>query len=760
MQVAFFPPPAAAPNPAAAPAADAGAPAGDAADASFASLLDSNAGQSSPDSAPSPSFGDTAVVNDAGVAQPAFRKPAAAAAPDLLSVPEFLTAAAAMLDLPVVVAAPIDAGAEARVVCDGNLATAAIQAEAPAQEEESLPVVPAANADPASLVAAPVHFPREMPTTGHSENAASDACPAPFHAAADISPSISPDAPAVLVQHPVPAEGAFFPDARPESRASFVPAGGPAVGQPAELPAGEAAAQGTEVREPSQNAESHPVHPAEPHSPIGTAPVLESPDSPRSQTLDLSSGRDGTAAPAAHTAGEALNTLLASGGGEVVVTHPRAAVAPLDSLRLATGPQTQGVSAPSFTNVRSAESRSAEPTNEMVPLAPDAAATREPTTGHQPSVVTAVRTLAQVLVENTPAAQKPPQMKVQPSSAPNTQTPVSTVASEPVASAVEESANGVQLTAPLPQASDKAASADAPSSTANKSHALAVASTSDGTQEAITTADSQVGRRKQPEILAAGRARNSRAAAEIEQTSRGKNTLGIDAHGVERSDRGLGTGIAKETQPMSVHTPVLPPVSAALDSNEPAAASVSTAQTATIPSTKPSGETHALRSHAVELVRETLEVAERAQAAGRNQVELRLPSDDGDLRVRLSWHDGVVHTKFVTHDVDLQQALSREWEHAAPKLAEKGLKFGEPSFENRDQSGQSAAQNASDFDQQRHSSRGRSQDGSERAPEFTLRPSASSTTASVRRTAHSAATAAVAPGKSTLAETRGLRAWA
>ncbi|HLP07270.1 MAG TPA: hypothetical protein VK178_03830 [Opitutaceae bacterium] len=701
-------------------------------------------------------------MDDAVVAQPALRKPAAAVAPDPLSVPEFLTAATAMLDLPLVVTAPSGAEAEASGARDEDPVTTDTQAEVPALEE-SLPVVPAASADPAVLVAAPVSPPREMPAAGHPGRAAPIACPVPVDAAADLSPAIAPDAPdapARSVPPPVPAAASFSPVVPPETCASCVPVEVPVIDPSAELAVGEAVAQGKDAPELSQDTVSRSIQPAQPHAPIGIVPVLASPNSPQSERLDRSSGLDSLAAAAPHSAGEALNTLAASVGAEVVATHPRATAAPIDSVRLAAGSQTRGVSIPSLSNVRSAETRYAEAANETMPLAHYAVAMREPTIGHPPSAVTAVRTLAQVLAENTPAAQMPQQEKVPPSSVPVTPFPVPNVAGEPTVSAVEESVNGAQLTVPAPQSSDKAASADAPSSTVTKSHALTGASTGDETQEANTTAGSQAVRRKQPEILAAGRARNSRATAEVESNSRGKNTLGIDVHGVERSAPSLGTGIAKETQPMSVHTPVLPPVSAALDSNEPAAASVSTAQTATIPATKPSGETHALRSHAVELVRETLEVAERAQAAGRNQVELRLPGADGDLHVRLSWHDGVVHTKFVTHDVDLQQALSREWEHAAPKLAEKGLKFGEPSFENRDQSGQSAAQNASDFDQQRHSSRGQGQDGSERAPEFTLRPSASHTAAMVRRTAHSAATAAVAPGKPTLAETRGLRAWA
>jgi hypothetical protein len=213
---------------------------------------------------------------------------------------------------------------------------------------------------------------------------------------------------------------------------------------------------------------------------------------------------------------------------------------------------------------------------------------------------------------------------------------------------------------------------------------------------------------------------------------------------------------------MSVQTPVLPPASAELEMLEPVSTGLATGHAATVVTTAKSAEGNAaVRSQAVELVRETVELAERAQAAGRNHVELRLPNGgDSDLRVHLSWHDGVVHTKFLTPDADLRQALSREWERATPQLAEKGLKFGEASFENRGQSDQSAAQNASNFDQQRHPSRGQSRNNPDHAAEFTLQPSATNTTAPVRRSANGAATAVAAPTNSTITERRSLRAWA
>ncbi len=115
------------------------------------------------------------------------------------------------------------------------------------------------------------------------------------------------------------------------------------------------------------------------------------------------------------------------------------------------------------------------------------------------------------------------------------------------------------------------------------------------------------------------------------------------------------------------------------------------------------------RSQAAVVVRETIEAAEKMQEAGRNHLELRVQTgSDESLRIHLRWSDGVLHARFVTQTNEMQQALSHEWEHVAPRMAEKGLKFGEASFEQRhDQPGQSAGQNAFGFEhQQRQSARG------------------------------------------------------
>jgi hypothetical protein len=242
-----------------------------------------------------------------------------------------------------------------------------------------------------------------------------------------------------------------------------------------------------------------------------------------------------------------------------------------------------------------------------------------------------------------------------------------------------------------------------------------------------------------------------------------RNFLNVDQQGVGAREASVGTGTAKEPQLMAAHTPVLPHASTdTLDVGEPTAASVSSPAATTTASGRLGSETSVAHTTAAEAVRETVEAAERAQQAGRNHVELRLQTSDSEsVRVHLRVQDGVVHARFVTQNAEMQQALSREWEHLAPRLEEKGLKFSEPSFENNDRSGQSNAQNASTSDQQRQSSHDQNQTY-ERAEEqaFALPSSKANNTAVSRRSASAAVASAAVPAVPTTAEARGLRAWA
>ena len=242
-----------------------------------------------------------------------------------------------------------------------------------------------------------------------------------------------------------------------------------------------------------------------------------------------------------------------------------------------------------------------------------------------------------------------------------------------------------------------------------------------------------------------------------------QNFLNVEQQEVGEGGGFVGTSGAKDSQPMTAHPQVMPAATpSALDASVGVPALANRAETTAMATGGIVAESAAARADAVEAVRETMEAVERAQQAGRNHVELRLQTSDTEsLRVHLRLQDGVVHAKFVTQTTELQQALSREWDLLAPRLAERGIKFGETSFENRDQSGQSMAQNAFTSGQQRQSShdRGQTYESAEEQA-FSLSSPTSSTMAASRRSPVAASALAAASASPNTAEARSLRAWA
>ena len=202
---------------------------------------------------------------------------------------------------------------------------------------------------------------------------------------------------------------------------------------------------------------------------------------------------------------------------------------------------------------------------------------------------------------------------------------------------------------------------------------------------------------------------DTREAAVTSERGNQRNFLSVGTQRVGERGPQLGTDVAKGIQPMPANATELPPTANTLSADESAVAPVGAAtDLSAAGSARTVAEPGPARAVAVETIRQLQEVAERARDTGRNHVEfqLRTPNDEG-LRVNLRWHDGVVHARFVTESTEMQQALSREWIHAAPRLAEKGLKFDQPSFEHHERSDhQSSAQDGHSFAQQRHSSRG------------------------------------------------------
>ncbi len=229
--------------------------------------------------------------------------------------------------------------------------------------------------------------------------------------------------------------------------------------------------------------------------------------------------------------------------------------------------------------------------------------------------------------------------------------------------------------------------------------------------DSATVADGAT--RLSPENPAARRVHGVADAAVDAGRNGQRNFLNVGRQGVGGQGARLGTDVAKESQPMPANATELPPATHALSSDEPVVATVgAVAESAAAGTARAVADAGPARSVAAETIRQLQEVAARARETGRNQMDFQVrTSDDESLRVNLRWHDGVVHARFVSESAELQQALSREWALAAPRLAEKGLKFDQPSFEHHERPDhQSSAQDGSSFAQQRHSSRGQERD--------------------------------------------------
>lgn len=382
--------------------------------------------------------------------------------------------------------------------------------------------------------------------------------------------------------------------------------------------------------------------------------------------------------------------------------------------------------------VQSAETNSASPAPMPVVVSAPAA---DPMAAALASPVVAAPTLAQVLVEN--GQNRGPR---------GATTPGEPVSANPASAATPALVDDFGLPAPTVAA-----------------HGVASDVAANGTTETAGAAVTLP--RVARENLAVGRGRAGAVnGGEVAASSR-RNFLSVEQQGVGEEGERVGTGVAKEAQPMSSHAPVLPPAATpALAASEPAAAVVTGTGAASASIDRHNAEPAQVRSTAAAAVTAMVDAAERMQQAGRNHVELRIqtPGDAG-VQVHLRWHDGVVEAKFVAQTPELQQALSREWAQISPRMEDKGLKFSEPSFEHRDQSGQSSAQNAFSFDQQRHSSRGQGQAEDSVFALPALKATAS--TAVARGTSVTTGARVVVPNTSTSvtpnpADARALRAWA
>lgn len=128
-------------------------------------------------------------------------------------------------------------------------------------------------------------------------------------------------------------------------------------------------------------------------------------------------------------------------------------------------------------------------------------------------------------------------------------------------------------------------------------------------------------------------------------------------------------------------------------------------------------ETAPLRSAAATIVREIANLIERGATHERSTLELRLPAPAGDsLVVRLAMRGDAVQTTFRTDSPELRDWIAREWENWMPRLAERGVRVAEPTFDARDPAGASSDRGApqghssAHHDSSRHSAHSQARD--------------------------------------------------
>ena len=260
------------------------------------------------------------------------------------------------------------------------------------------------------------------------------------------------------------------------------------------------------------------------------------------------------------------------------------------------------------------------------------------------------------------------------------------------------------------------------------------------------------------EILASAGGKSGRAARAVAKSGPARNFQAVEKQRVGGGEPEVGMRTANKAQAMPTNATVLPPADAALEMFElPASPAQATGATSAA-TAKPLADVGAARSFAAAAVREVMNAVERTQDTGHAHVELRLQThDDESLRVHLQWRDGVVHAKFVTQTGEMQRALSSEWDAVAPRMAEKGLKFSEPSFErNGQQPEPQPGQSGFAFNQQQRRPGNQAADADE-LPDFALPLAKATNVAGAPRRPVSRTTTT---DRIVLADARGLRVWA
>lgn len=332
------------------------------------------------------------------------------------------------------------------------------------------------------------------------------------------------------------------------------------------------------------------------------------------------------------------------------------------------------------------------PTANAPTAAASAAAAASADDATKAAVVTAVPTLAQMLVELAPAP------RVTNGRARETVN----AAADPFAGQFPADGEVETITLELPAFAVAAPQATA-GTTAGAGSAAALVE-----RAATAAATPATGETPAREIPAAGRGKNSPVRWNGEGKPESKNFLSVDEPKVAERVEGLGTRIAERVATMATKTllsaapeesrELLPTVSSltAMNRNERSATGAA-----------PAAENPQVRNYAAAAVKEVLAAAEKL-VPPKTSIELRLQAfDQENLRIQLVWREGTIHARFVTETPELQQALTREWESSTGRFAEKGLKFGDASFEQRESGAHSGGSNAA-YSQEQHGRRGRS----------------------------------------------------
>lgn len=271
------------------------------------------------------------------------------------------------------------------------------------------------------------------------------------------------------------------------------------------------------------------------------------------------------------------------------------------------------------------------------------------------------------------------------------------------------------------------------------------------------------------EILAAPTGRGSPMGRSTSSTGGGRNFQSTDKQPVMDAAAASGTRVARTAENMSAQTTAMLAETELSDTSSwenglrpvMELMAAGSERTGGVETSRPT-DLGTVRSFAAASVREMLDAVERSREGNHTRFELKLETrDNEEVSVRVQWRDGVVHARFVTQTPALRDALAREWQAVSPTLAEKGIRFAEPTFEQRDSGGSTQSQSGSSYGQQERQPSSSSSDAESGTPRsFSARLAEarqSGRTTTTTGTISSVVTESSVPGAATSGS---LRAWA